>query len=119
MTTLARQVIGEVTGLVACCDFEQQVDFAASSEVGSFLDGLGDDLVVDDEIQRRPELFVGLRTAIDGDQRGRRRTPTAPPTARNSTWCWYHGARAVARGQGVLLRSLEDLLDELPERLGT
>ena len=62
-------MIAEATGSVAYFDLERQVDFAATAEVDLFLDGLDHDLVVIDEVQRRPELFVGLRSAIDADRR--------------------------------------------------
>ena len=68
-TTLARQIIGTTSGSVAYFDLERQADFAATAEVDLFLDGLDHDLVVIDEVQRRPELFVGLRSAIDADRR--------------------------------------------------
>jgi len=64
-TTLARQVMPRSSGSVVYFDLERQADFGATEEVDLFLDGLDQDLVIIDEIQRRPELFVGLRSAID------------------------------------------------------
>ena len=68
-TTLAREVMREAKGTVAYFDLERRADFAATEQVDLFLDSLSADLVVVDEVQRRPELFVGLRSAIDADRR--------------------------------------------------
>ena len=67
-TTLARAVMAAAEGSVAYFDLERQADFAATAQVDLFLDSLTADLVVVDEVQRRPELFVGLRSAIDADR---------------------------------------------------
>ena len=67
-TTLAREVMKAEPGTTAYFDLERQADYAATAQVDLFLDSLTADLVVIDEVQRRPELFVGLRSAIDANR---------------------------------------------------
>jgi len=68
-TTLARQIQEEFSGSVACFDLERQADFRATEQIDLFLDSLTADLVIIDEIQRRPELFIGLRSAVDANRK--------------------------------------------------
>lgn len=67
-TTLAKEIMREATGSVVYFDLERQADYAATAQVDLFLDSLNQDLIIIDEIQRRPELFTGLRSAIDANR---------------------------------------------------
>lgn len=67
-TTLAKEIMRVAPGTVAYFDLERQADFAATAQVDLFLDSLDQDLIIIDEIQRRPELFTGLRSAIDANR---------------------------------------------------
>ena len=67
-TTLAKEIMAQAIGRVAYFDLERQADYAATAQVDLFLDSLDQDLIIIDEIQRRPELFTGLRSAIDANR---------------------------------------------------
>jgi predicted AAA+ superfamily ATPase len=70
-STLARAALSGRRGVITL-DLEKRTDAARLAEPELFLDAHGDDLVCLDEIQRMPEIFPSLRSAIDEHRRNGR-----------------------------------------------
>jgi uncharacterized protein len=68
-TTLARTVVDEMAGRAIYLDLERAEDVALLADPGVFLRSQRGKLVVMDEVQRAPELFVSLRSEIDERRR--------------------------------------------------
>lgn len=68
-TTLARSVVDELAERAIYLDLERAEDLALLADVGVFLRSQRGKLVVIDEVQRAPELFVPLRAEIDERRR--------------------------------------------------
>jgi uncharacterized protein len=68
-TTLAKEVAGNAERGVVHLDLERPSDLARLSDPELYLERHVDDLVVIDEVQRRPDLFPILRALVDADRR--------------------------------------------------
>ncbi len=68
-TTLARRIVDELDVRAIYLDLERTEDLALLTDPSVFLRTQRDKLVVIDEVQRAPELFVSLRSEIDERRR--------------------------------------------------
>jgi uncharacterized protein len=64
-TTLAKEVAGNVERRVVHLDLERPSDLARLADPELYLERHAEDLVVIDEVQRRPDLFPVLRALVD------------------------------------------------------
>ncbi len=69
-TTLAQKIAGSLNKPTLYLDLESATDRRKLTDPNAFLDPLSDHLVILDEVQRGPDIFIQLRGIID-----RRRTP--------------------------------------------
>ena len=67
-TTLADEIIAKKKNTIKL-DLEKQSDLIQLEEVELFLDLYKDRLICLDEIQRKPDLFISLRSFIDEQNR--------------------------------------------------
>jgi uncharacterized protein len=68
-TTLAQNIVRHLPRKGVYLDLERPSDAAKLREAELYLDSHSDELVILDEIQRKPELFPILRAIIDADRR--------------------------------------------------
>lgn len=71
-TTLARALTDRLPGKSLYLDLERPSDLAKLADPEFFLEQHAGELVVLDEIQRRPEIFPVLRALVDADRRNGR-----------------------------------------------
>lgn len=71
-TTLARALAGRLPRQVVYLDLERPSDLAKLTESELYLEMHAGDLVILDEIQRKPDLFPVLRALVDKDRRNGR-----------------------------------------------
>ncbi len=64
-TTLAKEISGQIEKQSVYFDLENPMDYAVFENPMEFFQAFQDKTVIIDEIQRRPELFPVLRSAID------------------------------------------------------
>lgn len=64
-TTLARLIQSQIKKESTYLDLERTADLSKIEDPSLYLESLKDDLVILDEIQRRPELFPEVRSLID------------------------------------------------------
>ena len=68
-TTLAHQIISKLEKPCHYLDLENSIDLRKLEEPVSYLESLGDKLVIIDEVQHRPNLFPEIRGLIDKRRR--------------------------------------------------
>ena len=71
-TTVARALEAERPGETLYLDLERPSDLARLEEAELYLEGHAKELVILDEIQRRPDLFSLLRALVDSERRNGR-----------------------------------------------
>lgn len=64
-TTLARLIRSQIKKESTYLDLERAADLAKIEDPSIYMESIKDDLVILDEIQRRPELFPEMRSLID------------------------------------------------------